>query len=60
MVRQTENDVWISVGYVLLILPYKYGVNFTVSMIIVFKLTILYYYFMFLNRQIRLKRLLTV
>jgi hypothetical protein len=28
--------------------------------LVVFKLTILYYYFMFLNRQILLKRLLTV
>jgi hypothetical protein len=52
MVRQ-RNDV-------LLILLYKYGVNFTASMIIVFKLTIFNYYFVFLNRQIHLKRLLTV
>jgi hypothetical protein len=43
-----------------LISLYKYGVNFTVSMIIVFKLTIFDYYFMFLNCQIHLKRLLTV
>jgi hypothetical protein len=45
---------------VLLISLYKYGVNFTVSMIIVFKLTIFDHYFMFLNRQIHLKRLLTL
>jgi hypothetical protein len=46
------------VQYVLLTLLYKYGINFTASMIIVFKLTILNYYFEFLNRQIHLKRLL--
>jgi hypothetical protein len=47
------------VQQVLLILLYKNGVNFTASMIIVFKLTIFEYYFVFLNRQIHLKRLLT-
>ena len=36
MVRQRENDV----SEVQLISLYKYGVNFTVSMIIVFKLSI--------------------
>ena len=36
----------------------KYGVNFTASMIIVFKLTIFNIYFVFLIRQIHLKRLL--
>ena len=44
-------------------LLYKYGVNFTASMtLIVFKLRIFNYYFVFLNRQIHLKtqRLLTV
>jgi hypothetical protein len=48
------------VQYVLLILLYIYmghGVNFTIT---VFKLTIFNYYFVFLNRQIHLKRLLTV
>jgi hypothetical protein len=39
---------------------YKYGVIFTASMIIVFKLTIFNYYFVFLNRQIHLKMSLTV
>jgi hypothetical protein len=39
------------VQQVLLILLYKYGVNFTASMIIVFN-----YYFVFLNHQIHLKR----
>jgi hypothetical protein len=40
----------------------KAGVNFTASTIIVLiiKLTIFNYYFVFLNRQIHLKRLLTV
>jgi hypothetical protein len=59
MVGQRENDVWSSVTFAY-IAVYKYGVNFTVSLIIVFKLTILNYYFMFLNRQIHLKGLLTV
>ena len=46
---------------VLLILLYKYGVNFTASMIIVFKLTIFNYYFVFLNREpIHLKRLIYI
>jgi hypothetical protein len=60
MVRQRENVS--EVQSVLLILLYKYGVKFTASagMIIVFKLTTFDYYFVFLNRQIRLKRLLTV
>jgi hypothetical protein len=61
MVRQRENDVWSSVSFAYEVtLLYKYGVNFTASMIIVFKLTIFNYYFVFLNRQIHLKRLLTV
>ena len=48
------------VPLILLILLYKYDVNFTASVIIVFKLMIFNYYFVFLNRQIHLKRLLTV
>ena len=43
------------VQLVSLILLYKHGVNFTASMIIVFKLTIFNYYFVFLKRQIRKK-----
>jgi hypothetical protein len=43
MVRQRENDVGSSVS--LLTLLCKYGVNFSASMIIVFKLTIFNYYF---------------
>jgi hypothetical protein len=58
MVRQRENDVWRS-AYILL---YKYGVNFIASMIIVFKLSIVNDYFVFLNPHdtFKLKRLLTV
>jgi uncharacterized membrane protein len=33
-----------------------HGVNFTASMIIVFKLTIFNYYFVFLNRQIQFEK----
>jgi hypothetical protein len=52
MLRQRENNVWslkfsISFAYIAV---YKYGVNFTASMITVFKLTIFNYYFVFLNR----------
>jgi hypothetical protein len=48
------------VQQVLLILLHKYGVSFTTSMILVFKLTIFNCYFVFLNRQTHLKRLLAV
>jgi hypothetical protein len=50
MVRQRENDVWSSVSFAY-IAVYKYGVNFTASMIIVFKLTVFNYYFVFINRH---------
>jgi hypothetical protein len=55
MVHQRENDVWSSVSFAYKLLK-KYGVNFTASLIIAFKLTIFYYYFMFLNRQMHLKK----
>ena len=55
-----EEKMMSEIQLVSLILVYKHGVNFTASMIIVFKLTILNYYFVFPNRQIHLKRLLTM
>jgi hypothetical protein len=58
MVHQRENDVWNSASFAYIL--YKYGVNFTASMVIAFKLTIFNYYFVFLNCQINLKRLLIV
>jgi hypothetical protein len=54
MVRQGENDVWSSVSFAYIAV--NHGVTFKASLIVVFSLTIFYYYFMFLNRQMHLKR----
>jgi hypothetical protein len=43
MARQRENDVWSSAGFACISVN-KYGVNFTASVIIVFKLTIFNYF----------------
>jgi hypothetical protein len=57
MIRQRENDVWSSVSFAYMAVN-TYDVNFKASLIIECILIDNFhnYYFMFLNRQMHLKR----